>query len=120
MPSMIGALLCPNQAREFGTIVNDVPKDIDPAGHSTFSLLTVDEVSFPFQRYGHLSIRRPTRDELETLHPIDIREEEEWIPYPHGDHLDRYNVNYVQYIQFTRHIFNNFMFYRLASIHTSY
>ena len=88
-------LLCPNQAREFGTVVDDVPIPLDHTGNSTFSLRTEDGTVFPFQRHGptaFLHVRRPTEEELDTILIIDITEEENWNPY--DDDATR-NINIV-------------------------
>ena len=87
IPTMDQALLCPNQARQFGTVIDDVPPHLDHTGHSTFSMHTTDpgETKFPFDQYGPtacLYVRRPTQEELNTLPTIDITEEEHWDPYP--------------------------------------
>ena len=52
---MSNCLLCLNQAREFGTIVDDFPIPLDHKGQSTFSLHTADRTVFPFSRYGPTS-----------------------------------------------------------------
>ena len=61
---MDNALLCPNQAREHGIIVDDIPLHLDHTGYGTF-------------------LRRPTDEELENLSReiIDITDENEWDPY---------------------------------------
>ena len=106
IPHMKNALLCPNQARAFGTIVEDIPPEYDPTGYSRFAIIAPDaeSTSFPLQRFGptaYLQVRRPTQSELTTLNPIDLTEEEEWVPYPHGDDLERYNINSVQCVEKT-------------------
>lgn len=96
IPNIEQALLCPNQARSFGTIIDDIPPDLDHTGASSFSVQTTDpdETSFPLSRFGptsYLPVRRPTQEELETLPVIDITEEEEWDPYK-----NTYSVNTVE------------------------
>ena len=93
IPTMDQALLCPNQARQHGTILDDVPPELDHTGNSTFSMQTSDdnETIFPLQRHGptaYLPVRRPRDEELETLTPIDITEEEEWDPYGPNCHVN--------------------------------
>ena len=76
-------LLCPNQAREYGCIVDDVPVHLDHTGQSTFSLHVQDK-SFPFEAFGptaYLQVRRPTDEELHSLPVLDITNEHGWEPY---------------------------------------
>ena len=48
---MDNALLCPNQAREYGVIIDDVPRHLDHTGNGTFSMI-VDNMTFPLQQSG--------------------------------------------------------------------
>ena len=48
---MDNALLCPNQAREYGTIIDDVPPHLDHTGSGTFSILS-DDNEFQLQQHG--------------------------------------------------------------------
>lgn len=103
IPYMKQGLLCPNQAREFGTIIDDVPVELDHDGRSTFSIIAPnhDETQFPLQRFGptaFLQVRRPTDEELDTLKVIDLTEEEDWNPYPFGETSDNYRIDSVQAI----------------------
>ena len=80
---MRNALLCPNQARENGVIVNDVPLHLDHTDQSTFSIIAEDN-EFGLEQFGptaFIQLRRPTEEELETLTPIDITSEDGWDPY---------------------------------------
>ena len=100
IPTMKQALLCPNQARQFGTIIDDIPPELDHTGTSSFSMSVADhnETSFPLQRHGptaYLPVRRPTQEELDTIEIIDITEEEEWNPYD-GFNYAINNVNIEQ------------------------
>ena len=84
VPSMQHCLLCPNQAREYSTIIDDVPISLDHTGTSTFSMHTENGTIFPFSRHGptaFLHVRRPTDAELICLPITDITEEETWVPY---------------------------------------
>ena len=101
------SLLCPNQARAFGTIVDDVPPHLDHTGCSTFSLCTGNH-SFPLESYGptaFLRVRRPTDEELSTLQPIDITDHTGWDPYPqqllasmdHENHLDSFTTDELEH-----------------------
>ena len=82
---MDNALLCPNQAREHGIIVDDIPLHLDHTGYSTFSVVA-SNISFPLIQNGpnaFLQLRRPTDEELENLYSeiIDITDENGWDPY---------------------------------------
>ena len=82
---MDNALLCPNQAREHGIIVDDIPKRLDHNGSSTFSIITPN-LSCILQSNGptaYLPLRRPTTEELDNLYDdiIDITDDSGWDPY---------------------------------------
>ena len=80
---MDNSLLCPNQAREFGTIIDDVPPHLDHTGTGTFSI-TSDDSEFHLLQHGptaYLPVRRPTEEELEHCTIVDITEEHDWDPY---------------------------------------
>ena len=64
---MDNALLCPNQAREHGVVIDDVPRHLDHTGNGTFSIIA-DDMTFPLQQSGptaYINVRRPTNDELD-------------------------------------------------------
>ena len=48
---MQNALLCPNQARSHGIVVDDVPLHLDHTGRSTFAL-HVEGTMLPFELFG--------------------------------------------------------------------
>ena len=80
---MKNTLLCPNQAREHGTIVDNVPQNLDHTGQSTFSVST-SEHALHLQQHGPtacLQLLRPTNEEMDNLDIIDITDEHEWKPY---------------------------------------
>ena len=82
---MDNALLCPNQARENGIVVDDVPRRLDHTGTSTFSIITPSS-SLPLLQNGptaYLQLRRPTEGELNELYDqiIDVTDENGWDPY---------------------------------------
>ena len=84
---MKNALLCPNQARENGIVINDVPPHLDHTNQITFSIITGDH-ELQLEQFGptaFIYLRRPTEDELETLAPVDITGEEEWDPYGNSE-----------------------------------
>ena len=80
---MKNALLCPNQARKHGTIVDDFPPHLDHTGKSTFFVST-SEHAFHLQQHGPtacLQLRRPKNEEMDNLNIIYITDEHEWKPY---------------------------------------
>ena len=80
---MKNALLCTNQTREHGTIVDNVPPYLDHTGQSTFSVST-SEHAFQFQQHvpiACLQLRRPNNEEMDNLNIINITDEHEWKPY---------------------------------------
>lgn len=80
---MDNALLCPNQACEYGTIIDDIPPHLDHTGSGTFSI-TSDSHEFHLKQNGptaYIPVRRPTDEELEHCPIIDITEENNWEPY---------------------------------------
>lgn len=82
--SMENCLLCPNQAREYGTVVDDIPLRLDHTGTGTFSISSGDTY-LPLSSYGptaFMQVRRPTAEELDTLQPIDLTDPDDWDPYP--------------------------------------
>ena len=91
---MDNALLCPNQAREHGVVIDDVPRHLDHTGNSTFSIIA-DNTTFPLQQSGptaYINVRRPTNEELDEQRDyiIDFTDVNEWDPY--GDtNPSRYN-----------------------------
>lgn len=82
--TMKHSLLCPNQARVNGVIIDDCPKFLDPSNLSTFSVFFPDtqvrlplESSFPT---SYLHVRRPTEHELSTCLELDLTSAEPWEP----------------------------------------
>ena len=72
--NMKNALLCPNQAREHGTIVDNIPPNLDHTGQSTFSVST-SEHAFHLQQHvptACLQLCIPTNEEMDNLNIIDI------------------------------------------------
>ena len=81
--NMSNALLCPNQARQNGIVVNDVPPHLDHTNQSTFSIIAGDD-EMQLEQFGptaFVQLRRPTDEELDSLTPVDITGEDGWNPY---------------------------------------
>lgn len=81
---MANALLCPNQARSHGTVVDDVPPHLDHSGYSSFAI-HAGGTSLPFELHGptsYIHVRRPTEEELsDGREIIDITDPSGWNPY---------------------------------------
>ena len=79
---MGSSLLCPNQMRAHGIVVNDVPKQFDP--HSTHSIHVPDaDLTIPLTMAGVISgfaTRKPTSDELEHLPQVVLTADSPWQP----------------------------------------
>ena len=83
--SMIHSLLCPNQARVNGVVINDVPKFLDRTGNSTHSIQIPERsLDFPLHLKGPISyllVRFPTQLELDECEYVDLTDHEmEWDP----------------------------------------
>ena len=79
---MGSSLLCPNQMRAHGIVVNDVPKQFDP--HSTHSIHVPDaDLTIPLTMAGVISgfaTCKPTSDELEHLPQVVLTADSPWQP----------------------------------------
>jgi hypothetical protein len=80
------SLLCPNQVRSNGIIVNDVPKHLAPTiSDTTHSIVfPEDNISLPLELQGMISkltIRLPRMDEIEQCRWLVLTNEAEWDPY---------------------------------------
>jgi hypothetical protein len=78
-------LLCPNQARSSGVVINDVPKHLAPTMKDTMHAIVFleDNVTLPLELQGvisKLTIRLPTTEEIESCHWLTLTHEAEWDP----------------------------------------
>jgi hypothetical protein len=75
-------LLNPNQIREYGHTVNDVPKRL---GGTTHSIISCDnQINIPLSLWGVISyfpVGTPTSRELENCTSITLTSDMEWHPY---------------------------------------
>ena len=82
---MENSLLCPNQMRANGVIVDDVPIHLSSDGQSTHSIYIPEEsIRLPLQLHGCLSYlptRLPTQEEIENKMWLVLTNEIEWDPY---------------------------------------
>jgi hypothetical protein len=90
-------LICPNQLRSNGIIVDDVPKHLSPdpsmATHSIH--IPNDELRIPLDLKGVISYfitRAPTPQEVETCKWIMLTSETDWDP-----HSDSFKINESNY-----------------------
>ena len=78
------SLLCTNQARANGIIVNDVPKVLDIANTSTQSIIFPDsKYHLPLLFRGpipFLRVRKPSKQELEECTELELTGPEPWNP----------------------------------------
>jgi hypothetical protein len=78
-------LICPNQARCNGVIVDDVPKHLSHDGKSTHSLyFPVEQIQLPLRMRGcisYLPTRYPAKDELEECRWLTVTGDSIWDPY---------------------------------------
>ena len=76
------SLLCPNQLRDFGIRVHDVPTQYDP--NSSHSIYIPDsDLELPLQMRGvfsYLETRKPFDDELVTCQRIELTSASPWDP----------------------------------------
>ena len=84
--SMEHSLLCPNQSRVTGIIVNDIPTFLDVTGNSTHSIrIPKSDVDLPLCLNGSISylpVRYPSEQELEECERIVLTDgEAEWDPH---------------------------------------
>jgi hypothetical protein len=74
--TMEHSLLCTNQCRAHGVIIDDVPTFLDRKGNSTHSIIFEPEnVSLPLELHGpvsYLPVRYPTEEELETCQHLEL------------------------------------------------
>ena len=82
--SMTHSILCTNQARHAGIIINDVPTICDP--NSTQDVQTKDKsLSFPIEMNGpipYLPISKPTQNDIEYLPRVKLTSDDiEWDPH---------------------------------------
>jgi hypothetical protein len=77
------SLLCPNQLRDFGLIVNDVPKSYDAT--SSHSIIIPDgQIELPLKMRGvisYLETRKPTEEELLKCPRYEMTAAASWDPY---------------------------------------
>ena len=82
--TMDNSILCTNQARSNGVIIDDVPQLFDTRGTSTQSAIFPEtNTSIPIDFNGpvpFLPIRSPTNEELSTCKHLELTSDEMWDP----------------------------------------
>ena len=82
--TMENSILCTNQARSNGIIIDDVPKLFDMKGDSTqAATFPENNTSIPIEFHGpvpFLPIRYPTAEELSTCKHLELTSDEMWDP----------------------------------------
>ena len=74
--TMQHSLLCTNQCRSHGVIIDDVPTFLDRTGRSTHSIIFEDEnISLPLELHGpvsYLPVRYPSEEEIESCQHLEL------------------------------------------------
>jgi hypothetical protein len=80
------SLLCPNQMRHCGMIVDDIPRNLAPnpnvATHSIY--IPNQDIRIPLEMHGIISLfhmHRPSTDEIENCTWVQITSELDWDPH---------------------------------------
>lgn len=80
--TMMHSLLCPNQARVNGVVIEDCPPFLDKSKRSTHSIwFPEDDVKLPLQLkfpISFLPVRRPTEEELEFCQRLELTSSDHW------------------------------------------
>lgn len=96
--TMEHSLLCTNQSRIHGVVVDDVPKSLDPYNRSTHSIYFPDkEIRCPLLMHGPVSflpVRYPTDEEMDFCPRLELTSVEDWNPQCFDD-LEGRNVSSV-------------------------
>ena len=82
--SMKHSLLCPNQSRMNGVVIDDCPKALDYHGRSTHSIYFPDSnlrlpLSLKFPT-SFLPVRRPSQEELDNCMTLELTSSDHWAP----------------------------------------
>ena len=94
--SMEHTLLCTNQARDNGVLIEDTPPQYSPS--SVFGLQFPEEDIFlPLQEHGptaYIPMRYPTDEELATCRHVELTNYDDWVPY-----RDTHNISDFQSVE---------------------
>jgi len=93
---MKNSLICPNQLRANGLIVEDCPKHLaprdKPSSHSIF--VPEDNLTIPLQLKGvtsYFTTRTPTINEVETCQWVHLSNDQDWDPHSETHQNQEYN-----------------------------
>ncbi len=97
--SVEATLLCPNQLRYQGIVVDDCPKHLAPPGNpSTHSLfIPENQLRICFKMKGPVSVfdtRMPTKDEISTCRWVTLNGDEVWDPHSESFQAEEEKVTY--------------------------
>jgi len=101
---MPNSLLNPNQIRSNGVTVDDCPTHLSPNKDSTHTIYFPEEdMRLPLQLNGiisFLSIRKPSKKEIETCTWLELTSDEEWDPYADtfADNESKYKSTHINYV----------------------
>jgi hypothetical protein len=105
-PKIKQSLICLNQCREGGTIIDECPRQFNPA--SKHGLTSPDETLFvPFQMHGQTSFflsRQTSKKELDECKRHYLTSEKEWDPM--SDHFADAEMNVPRFIGATSYHYN--------------
>ena len=105
--SMEHSLLCPNQSRVHGVIIEDTPPFLDKKGTSSFSVeFPKDKITLPLEMDGaisYLPVRYPTDEELNECTYLELTDgSSEWDPHSldglfHASSLSAFQTTFESY-----------------------
>jgi hypothetical protein len=101
---MPNSLLNPNQIRSNGVTVDNCPTHLSPNKDSRLSIYFPEEdMRLPLQLNGiisFLSIRKPSKKEIETCTWLELTSDEEWDPYADtfADNESKYKPTLINYV----------------------
>ena len=112
------SLLCTNQVRNNGLIVDDrrVEHDWKGDGHTHSIEVPESNVIIKLESHGPTSfipVRNPTDEELETLEWIELTSDMDWDPYGEADNM--INIRQVEESQYTP-LDVNLLSYNISSV----
>ncbi len=76
------SLICPNQLRSHGLIINDIPRAFDR--DSSHSIIIPGKLELPLKTRGvlsYLQTRRPIEDELARCERVELTSADSWEPH---------------------------------------
>jgi hypothetical protein len=104
--NMNNTLLCPNQLRSNGLIVEDCPRHLSPMNKPSSHSITcvADDLNIPLSLQGvtsYFKTRTPTVNEIETCQWVYLTNERQWDP--HSSHFQHQESNYIELEDLPQH-----------------